>query len=526
VAQAATCACCLAIEALQCVFLHRSYHAAIRRARTIVYHTTGWCCPCLSSCVSSPLLTLCHPPTLSCPLPSQTAYLPASLPQVTDSLLLLVGMSAAGQLRLEWLLEEGGWALALLGRLLACQEMGVAVLAAEVVCRVCDGDLDAHAPALYDLVPALLSLVRRHTPHPSMAAQLEGAALPLVFFSISALVRLTSSPRLARAIVEARGVTILTAVLTTQPSAICQVTTFALYRLVKAVDRADRSGALPMQGSVTAAAHSSSSSSSGPVSGSSSSSRPASPRPISPSGLRPPTPAAAGGAGAGMGPDTGPALPTPGLVNSGIKSSARTRPSGIADPDSSSSEDTLSTMFGLPSMTAVAAQTAALLRSSTAPGGGVTGGASLGDGAGVSGGGGSVIMTLARNGAFLKLLQVSLGGEDGAGGGGRWSSTSAGLVTGNELHPLVWVVGECQGKFTCTNHKRACATRLLSPAPAPPPTPRPSPPSHSSSPPLPLTPSSHPLPPPCPFPPAPPPHPTHTHTHTHTGPGPPGGQCP
>jgi hypothetical protein len=144
--------------------------------------------------------------------------------------------------------------LGLLAQLLHA-EPAVAVLAAEVLCRVCSQDLQHYGSQLVQLVPDLLAVVEQcssscsssssaveetagreaastvaSSSSSSSDAQAENEAsdhqqqcLPLLFFAVSALVRMSSDRQVAEAVVQRGGVPVLVHALRVSPPAVCQV---------------------------------------------------------------------------------------------------------------------------------------------------------------------------------------------------------------------------------------------------------------------------------------------------------------
>jgi hypothetical protein len=140
--------------------------------------------------------------------------------------------------------------LSLLAQLLHA-EPAVAVLAAEVLCRVFSQELQQYGSQLVQLVPDLLDVVAQCssscgsslpagilTPHPDDPADcVEGSSslpadeaeeqrqqrLPLLFFAVSALVRMSSARQVAEAVVRQGGVHVLVHALRVSPPAVCQV---------------------------------------------------------------------------------------------------------------------------------------------------------------------------------------------------------------------------------------------------------------------------------------------------------------
>eukprot|EP00877_Chromochloris_zofingiensis_P014080 jgi/Chrzof1/8926/Cz03g29120.t1 len=118
--------------------------------------------------------------------------------------------------------------------------LAVAALSAEVLCRVvCQGLTDYQAP-LHDVITPLLDIIEAH-PLPS------AEAVSAVFFSVSTLVRLSSTPALASAILSTGRLAVVVDALNVAPSSICQVTTFILYKLQRASELEGGSADLLLQ---------------------------------------------------------------------------------------------------------------------------------------------------------------------------------------------------------------------------------------------------------------------------------------
>jgi hypothetical protein len=143
--------------------------------------------------------------------------------------------------------------LALLAQLLHA-EPSVAVLAAEVLCRVCSQELQPWGSQLVKVVPDLLALVEQCSSSSSSSRGSSSAGsssseatasssnssaevgdtegvelteqqqrLPLLFFAVSALVRMSSDSEVAAAVVACGGVPVLVHALRVSPPAVCQV---------------------------------------------------------------------------------------------------------------------------------------------------------------------------------------------------------------------------------------------------------------------------------------------------------------
>lgn len=90
--------------------------------------------------------------------------------------------------------------------------IGATVLSCRVVCQ---GLTDYQAP-LHDVITPLLDIIEAH-PLPS------AEAVSAVFFSVSTLVRLSSTPALASAILSTGRLAVVVDALNVAPSSICQV---------------------------------------------------------------------------------------------------------------------------------------------------------------------------------------------------------------------------------------------------------------------------------------------------------------
>lgn len=108
---------------------------------------------------------------------------------------------------------------------LLLSEPQVAVLAAEVLCRVCGQDVKPWTSQVTQLLPTLLQVVRQKGCGPAEAGGDENASkqIPLLFFCISALVRLSGTHEMAKQIVQQGGLEVVIEALTIDNPAICQV---------------------------------------------------------------------------------------------------------------------------------------------------------------------------------------------------------------------------------------------------------------------------------------------------------------
>lgn len=144
---------------------------------------------------------------------------------ICQTLISLVKSAAADQVPLAFLMTHDNLKL---WQVLLVSDPQVAVLAAETLCRVCSQDLQPWTGQITKLLPTLLHVVKYKgagpaaqagsTAHPASSKQ-----VPLLFFTISALVRLSGVEELAAEIVRQAGVQDLVEVLDIRNAAICQV---------------------------------------------------------------------------------------------------------------------------------------------------------------------------------------------------------------------------------------------------------------------------------------------------------------
>jgi hypothetical protein len=99
---------------------------------------------------------------------------------------------------------------------LLTSDTAVAVLSAEILCRVCSQEIEPFSNMLSAAISPLLDIVRQN-PQP------EARKVPLLFFAVSTLVRMCSVTDLAQQMVAQGGVPLLVAALNVAPAAVCQV---------------------------------------------------------------------------------------------------------------------------------------------------------------------------------------------------------------------------------------------------------------------------------------------------------------
>jgi hypothetical protein len=205
-----------------------------------------------------PSVNLCITPTaavLLCCLPLHCYFsnlqVAGSLPaqQQVQTLTSIVKLAAADHIPLAAVMQPQR--LDLLAQLLHA-EPAIAVLAAEVLCRVCSQDLGHYGSQLVQLVPDLLAVVEQCSSSCSCSCSSSTSAvsdpaadinsssssdaqawqdatehqkqcLPLLFFAVSALVRMSSDRQVAMAVVDGGGVPVLVHALRVSPPAVCQV---------------------------------------------------------------------------------------------------------------------------------------------------------------------------------------------------------------------------------------------------------------------------------------------------------------
>lgn len=151
---------------------------------------------------------------------------------ISQTLISLVKLAAADQFPLAAMLAGDNLKL---WQGLLVSDPQVAVLAAETLCRVCGQNLEPWTCQIAKLLPMLLHVVRykgaglgpalSEESAPTDAGSNPGASkqVPLLFFTISTLVRLSGVEELALGIVRQGGVQDLVEALDVSNSAICQV---------------------------------------------------------------------------------------------------------------------------------------------------------------------------------------------------------------------------------------------------------------------------------------------------------------
>jgi hypothetical protein len=220
---------------------------------------------------SAPQIVVNDSVTVCLPFTQVAGSLPAQ--QQVHSLTSIVKHTAAEHVPLAAVMQPQR--LTLLTQLLQA-EPAVAVLAAEVLCRVCSLELQPWGSQLARIVPDLMAVVEQCSSSSSRSSSAGGSSsadeaqsisstaaggtasasssssstasgtadasqneeelmdvdaqkqrLPLLFFAVSALVRMSSDKEVAQAVVACGGVPVLVHALRVSPPAVCQVSRVA-----------------------------------------------------------------------------------------------------------------------------------------------------------------------------------------------------------------------------------------------------------------------------------------------------------